>query len=407
MIKVTSLCKSFKLYKKPSDRLKELLLRRPFHSRHTVLHDLNFTVEDGEALAILGRNGAGKSTLLKILTGVLEADSGDIHLSGKLTGLLELGTGFDFNLTGLQNIRTNGLLIGMTPEEVEAKTQEIIDFSELGHYIHEPIRTYSSGMVMRLAFSISIHAQPEIFLIDEALSVGDGHFQQKCMRKIRQFRANGGSIVFVSHDLNAVKMLCDRAIVLDKGHVVANDVPEAAVNAYNKILGAQEEPESTLPTESKGYGSFEARMLSAEIKGTDSGTHIITSGEDAELSIKVKAEKDLDDVTYGIMLRDRFGQDIYGTNTHLLAQPFALKAGEEIDLVFTIPMHVAPGKYTVTLALHEGIDHTKHCYHWWDNSINFEIAGVRGHHFAGVCNLNPQFQLKPSVSSPNAEDASC
>lgn len=392
MIIVNQLSKSFKLYKKPSDRLKELVLRKPYHSRHTVLHDINFTVADGEALAILGRNGAGKSTLLKILTGVLQPDCGQIELSGKLTGLLELGTGFDFNLTGLQNIRTNGLLIGMTPEEVEQKMDAIIKFSELGHYIHEPIRTYSSGMVMRLAFSISIHADPQIFLIDEALSVGDGHFQQKCMRRIRQFRAEGGSIVFVSHDLNAVKMLCDRAIVLDKGHIAADDEPEAAVNIYNQILGASEEEEDLPQSQDQGYGSYEATIEDAELKGIDSDSHIITSGEQAELKVRIQATHTLNSVTFGLMIRDRFGQDIFGTNTHHLGHPISLQEGEQKEFRLVLPITLAPGKYTVTLALHEGADHTRHCYHWWDNAISFEIAGIRGPQFGGVCNLSPTIQ---------------
>lgn len=393
MITVDQLSKSFKLYKKPSDRLKELVLRKPYHTRHTVLNNLSFTVDDGEALAILGRNGAGKSTLLKILTGVLEPDTGTVQLSGKLTGLLELGTGFDFNLTGLQNIHTNGLLIGMSPEEIESKLEDIITFSELGHYIHEPIRTYSSGMVMRLAFSISIHAEPEIFLIDEALSVGDGHFQQKCMRKIRQFRANGGSIVFVSHDLNAVKMLCDRAIVLDKGNVVANSEPESAVNIYNQLLGTETEAEAPQVNDG-GYGTREASIEKATLTGVDSASQIITSGEDAILTALVNAKSTLESVTLGMMIRDRFGQDIFGTNTYHLDHPISLQAGEQMELCFTLPMTLAPGKYTMSLALHEGSDHTRHCYHWWDNALNFEIAGIRGPQFAGVCNLSPTVQQR-------------
>lgn len=394
MIKVSGLSKSFKLYKKPSDRLKELLFRKPFHKRHTVLHDINFTVEDGETLAILGRNGAGKSTLLKILTGVLGADVGQIELSGKITGLLELGTGFDFNLTGIQNIKTNGLLIGMTPDEVESNAASIIQFSELGNYINEPLRTYSSGMVMRLAFSISIHANPEIFLIDEALSVGDGHFQQKCMRKIREFRAAGGSIVFVSHDLNAVKMLCDRAIVLDGGHVVANDEPEAAVNIYNRLLGEFELADEPVLEKSQGYGSFEAKIIDVNFAGLDSSAHIVSSGENCKLEVTIKAFRDLADVTLGVMIRDRFGQDIYGTNTHLQERTMSLTASEELVLCFSIPMHLSAGKYTIGLALHEGIDHTVNCYHWWDSAVVFEIAGVKGLTFAGVCNLQPQLEIR-------------
>jgi lipopolysaccharide transport system ATP-binding protein len=389
MISVSHLSKSFKVYKKPSHRLKELLLRKPCHKRHVVLHDINFTVADGEALAILGRNGAGKSTLLKILTGVLEADAGEIQLSGKLTALLELGTGFDMNLTGLQNIRTNGLLIGMTPEEIEQRRQTIIDFSELGDSIDEPIRTYSSGMVMRLAFAISIHAEPDIFLIDEALSVGDGRFQQKCMRKIRQFRSEGGSIVFVSHDLNAVKMLCDRAIVLERGHVVANDEPEVAVNTYNQILGADSDVEVLSSQPENGYGSYEATIEKASLLGVDSNSTVVTSGEQTVLAVQLTAAKPIPAVTLGLMIRDRFGQDIFGTNTHHMDFSIALNKAEPANYTIQLPMLLAPGKYTITLALHEGVDHTRHCYHWWDNAISFEVAGIRGPQFGGICNLSP------------------
>lgn len=393
MINVTHLSKHFKLYNTPADRLKELLFRKTYHRSHRVLNDLSFTVGDGEALAILGRNGAGKSTLLKILTGVLLPDSGQVELSGKLTGLLELGTGFDPNLTGLQNIRTNGLLVGMTPEEIEERRETIIDFSELGHYINEPIRTYSSGMVMRLAFSIAIHADPDIFLIDEALSVGDGHFQQKCMRKIRQFRASGGSIVFVSHDLNAVKMLCDRAIVLDKGNVIANEEPEVAVNIYNQLLGGEDEGEATRPSlPQNGYGTFDVAFEDVSITGQDSDHHIVSSGEVMNLAMDISAQEQVESLTVGMMIRDRFGQDLFGTNSHHLGHEITIGKGEKKRYTFAIPMQLAPGKYTVTVALHEGMDHTRHCYHWWDNAANFEVAGIRGPLFGGICNLSPTIE---------------
>lgn len=191
MIAVNGITKRFKLYAKPSDRLKELVFGRCYHHTYTALDNVSFKVGKGEAVGILGKNGAGKSTLLKLLTGILLPDAGRIDIQGKVTGLLELGTGFDFNLSGLENITTNGLLLGMTPAEIRSLRDQIIAFAELEHYIKEPLRTYSSGMVMRLAFAIAIHANPDCFIVDEALSVGDAHFQQKCMRKIRRFRERG------------------------------------------------------------------------------------------------------------------------------------------------------------------------------------------------------------------------
>lgn len=390
MIDVRDLSKTFKLYRKPSDRLKEIILRRNYHTVHHALKGITFRVEDGETLGILGRNGAGKSTLLKILNGVLLPDSGHLAASGRITGLLELGTGFDPSLTGRQNIMANGLLIGMREDEVRAREHDIIAFSELGNFIEEPVRTYSSGMTVRLAFSIAIHAQPDIFLIDEALSVGDGHFQQKCMQAIRTFKANGGSIIFVSHDLNAVKMICDRAVVLSSGSIVTDDEPEAAVNAYNQLLGSDDEHYQEKITE-RGYGSREIEITDAYLEGSASGRACISSGEDSRIVVQAYSHKRLSNVTLGIMIRDRLGQDLFGTNTYYLGTPIQTTADTSHIFEFTFNMPLAPGKYTITLALHEGADHTRHCYHWWDNAIRFEVAGIQGATFGGLFDFRPHF----------------
>ncbi|PID42490.1 MAG: ABC transporter ATP-binding protein [Proteobacteria bacterium] len=396
MITVIGLKKRFKLYAKPVHRLKEILLRRSFHHSYEALKNVTFTVKTGETLGIIGKNGAGKSTLLKILTGVLLPDEGEIDVGGKITGLLELGTGFDFDQTGLQNILSNGLLLGMTVEEIERKREAMIAFSELGEYINEPIRTYSSGMVMRLAFSIAIHAEPKCFVVDEALSVGDGHFQQKCMRKIREFRSGGGSIIFVSHDLNAVKMLCDRALVLDSGEVVCAGSPEEAVNYYNKLMAELDGAEMVVRQQGRqalSYGNGAAEILSASITGEDSLADILSSGETARMRIEFVAHQPLDDITVGIMIRDRFGQDIYGTNSFHLGAPLSAKKDEKLVAGFSFPMDLAPGKYTVTVALHSRENHIEDCYHWNDNLLGFEVAGIRGHLFTGVCRLHPELEI--------------
>jgi lipopolysaccharide transport system ATP-binding protein len=393
MLEVENVCKEFKLYSRPWHRLKEIVLRRSFHRTHRALDNVTFRVQSGETLGILGRNGAGKSTLLKMLNGVLLPDAGQIRITGRVTGLLELGTGFDPNLSGLQNIIGNGLLLGMTRQQIDERRDAIVEFSELGPFIHEPIRTYSSGMNMRLAFSIAIHADPDTFLIDEALSVGDGHFQQKCMRRIKEFRAKGGSIIFVSHDLNAVKMICDRAIVLSGGKVVADGHPEDAVNIYNQLLGADDEDYSErAPVEQHGYGSRQAYMDGVTFIGENSQSSILASGDNGLLDVAIAADHDLDDVSLGLMIRDRFGQDIFGTNSHYLNFPIAMKAGERRTLRYRFPMRLAPGKYTITLALHDGADHTTNCYHWHDNAIGFEVAGITGTFFGGICDLAPTLE---------------
>ncbi|MGM0986226.1 MAG: ABC transporter ATP-binding protein [Pseudomonadota bacterium] len=401
MIHAQDITKHFRFYAKPSDRLREIVTRRPRHHAHQALAGVSFQVASGETLGILGRNGAGKSTLLKILTGVLLPDSGAFHIDGRITGLLELGTGFDSNLTGAQNILANGLLLGMTRQQVEDRRQAIIDFSELGSFIDEPLRTYSSGMVMRLAFAIGIHADPSCFVIDEALSVGDAHFQQKCMRRIREFRAQGGSIIFVSHDLNAVKMLCDKVIVLEGGRAVFEGEPEAGANHYNRLLAEETDLDGQAVLEAR-YGTGEVTVEACTLAGSDSGGTALSSGETAEILIDLQAHRDLDDITLGLMIRDRFGQDIFGTNTWYLGQPLAMRAGERRRCRLALEVWLAPGKYTLTLALHEGSDHTRRCYQWCDNLVRFDVAGIRGPTFGGICRLPLDCTFEP-LAPPSKE----
>ena len=399
MITVSNLGKTFKLYSRPVDRLKEVIFRRCYHYDYSALNNVSFNVKAGETLGILGKNGAGKSTLLKIISGVLMPDSGEVLINGKITGLLELGTGFDKELTGMQNIKGNGLLIGMTNEEIIQQQQQIIDFSELGSFINEPLRTYSSGMVMRLAFSIAMHARPDCFLIDEALSVGDAHFQQKCIRHITQFKQQGGAIIFVSHDLNAVKMICDHVIVLDKGTVVAEGSPEQAVNHYNMIMAQLDEQTNARQQITQNYGSLKAEILKATLSGEDSKSDIVSSGEIVNICIDIHSLEKIMDMTIGIVIRDRFGQDIYGINSNLLKQFCEFEKGKEYQATFCIPMQISPGKYTITIALHSEANHMENCYHWVDNMIRFEVAGFKKNQFSGVCNLDSGLTIDDKIEN--------
>lgn len=389
MIEVKNIWKKFKLYRKPSDRLKEIIFRKKYHTVYEALKGVSFYVDKGEVLGIIGPNGAGKSTLLKILTGILLPDRGKIHRRGKITALLELGTGFNFELTGFENIYLNGTLLGMTKDEINKKLDAIINFSELGDFIYEPLKTYSSGMIMRLAFSIAINANPDCFIIDEALAVGDAHFQQKCIKKIQDFKGQGGSIIFVSHDMNAVRLLCDRVILLNKGTVIDEGDPEKVTNSYNLLLAKLNDKDEniTLREEDKSYGTFEAKIEDVEIKGILSGTDVISSGEDCVLEIKVRAFKDINDATVGFLIRDRFGQDIFGINTSLLDKKLFFKKDNVYKLSFTFPLNIAPGKYTLTVAIHKGKLHSEGCYHWVDNIKQFQVAGFKNEMFTGLIYL--------------------
>jgi lipopolysaccharide transport system ATP-binding protein len=404
MIAVDSLSKRFKLYRSPADRLKEIVTGKKFHTDFQALRDVSFSIADGRTLGIVGQNGAGKSTLLKILTGVLLPDAGTIQVNGKITGLLELGTGFNAEMTGIDNIYMNGTLLGMSRDEIDEKRQAIIAFTELGDFIYEQLKTYSSGMTMRLAFSIAIHADPKCFVVDEALSVGDAHFQQKCMARIRRFRESGGSIIFVSHDLNAVKLLCDEAILLDRGTVVERGDPEQVVNRYNFLLSKLNDREGAVSMASqdeRSHGTSEARITAVTIKGRDSRSPLIEAGEPAIITVTIDSAADCDDVTSGILIRDRFGQDIFGTNLALSGVTgFSIRKGMRYQVTYDLLMNLGPGRYTITAAIHRTPEAGNRRLHWVDSITEFEIAGNRGDGFIGVCKLQPSVGVReePAVA---------
>lgn len=400
MLSAVNICKTFRLYNSPSDRLKEILLGSKHHRDFHALRGISFQIEPGEVLGIIGQNGAGKSTILKILTGVLIPSSGTIHLQGRITGLLELGTGFNPELTGLRNIYLNGTLLGMSNGEIQEKLELIAAFSELGDFLGQPLKTYSSGMIMRLAFSIAIHADPQAFVVDEALSVGDAYFQQKCMKKIREFKERGGTIAFVSHDVNSVKVLCDKAILLDQGLVVDEGTPEKVVKTYNFLLarkGMGEEIRRCGNEEgSNGYGNYKVEIVSVKMldeHGND--TEIFTSGAPCTIEIGLKATDSVDEVTVGILMRDRFGQDIFGTNTFNLTIPIGLQEGEIIQVKYIMDeLNLGCGKYTLTVAAHRNRDHIHECYEWVDAIKSFEVVLNPACLFIGIARLKPRVQLE-------------
>jgi ABC-type polysaccharide/polyol phosphate transport system ATPase subunit len=367
MIIVDSISKKFKLYRSPADRMKEILIRKKYHTDFQALNNVSFSVAAGETLGIIGENGAGKSTLLKILTGILLPDSGTISIDGKITGLLELGTGFNAEMTGIENIYMNGTLLNMTREEIERKKNAIIDFSELGEFIYEQLKTYSSGMVMRLAFAIAIHADPRCFVVDEALAVGDAYFQQKCMRKIIEFKDTGGSIIFVSHDMNAVKILCDAAILLQKGGIVKSGKPAEVTDLFlgiilkkmhqgesEVIINKPSEAEKSIPFAPKQVASSgDVEVVSFRIlDGQDGEVSHITSEANVKIEYEIRSLKRMEDPHYGIAIKSNLGVSIFETNTYCMKIKTApLGKGEIVKVRFAFKCNLSPGDYSICIGV--------------------------------------------------------
>ena len=412
MIKVEGISKQFKLYRSPADRLKEIFFRKQYHKDFTALDNISFEIGAGQTLGIIGQNGAGKSTLLKILSGIVIPDAGTIQVDGKVTGLLELGTGFNAEMTGLENIFMNGTLIGMTREEIDRKKQTIIDFSELGVFIHEPIKTYSSGMTMRLAFSIAIHADPKCFLVDEALSVGDAYFQQKCMRKIQEFRSSGGSIVFVSHDMNAVKTLCDTAIMLDHGHMIDHGVPKDVVDFYqNMVLKKMHQGdvpvqvqgrkgETEYKVNNSGISTGEVELVSFKIcNGNDEEISYIESEQQLKIIFEIKTLKDLSDPHYGIVIKNNLGISVFETNTYCMRMKNPpLKTHQIVKISFEMQCPLSAGDYAISLGVAEkGFNQgsfEEYLLTMQDIHILKVLSNTRAITYAGIFNMKPYVTIQ-------------
>ena len=365
-------------------------------------------------MGIVGENGAGKSTILKILTGILIPDAGTVDISGKITGLLELGTGFNAEFSGLDNIFHNATYLGLSRREIEDRLDQIVDFTELKDFIHEPIKTYSSGMVMRLAFSVAIHADPQAFVVDEALSVGDAYFQQKCMYRIKEFKENGGSIIFVSHDMNAVKVLCDQVILLDDGRCIDYGSPKDIIDLYQGMI-LKKTHQGDLPVkiskkkgggkrkkESTGIkiGTNEVELLSFKMCNADNKkiSYIVTD-EKLKIVYTVKALKNINDHHYGIMIRDKFGRSAFETNTYCMSQKTKpVNKGDVVQVCFEFYMNLFPGDYFITISTASGgwgRGQFKECLLMeYDLDMIKVIENSNDIVYSGFCNLKPKVFLK-------------
>ncbi|MEG0978201.1 MAG: ABC transporter ATP-binding protein [Bacilli bacterium] len=378
-IKIDHLTKIYQLYQKPKDRIKEAFSinkNKKYHDDFYALEDVSFEVKEGECYGIIGKNGSGKSTLLKVITGVLSPTHGQMEINGRISALLELGAGFNQEYNGIENIYLNGDIMGYSKEEMEERIPEILEFADIGDHIYQPVKTYSSGMFVRLAFAIAINVDPEILIVDEALSVGDAFFQLKCYKKFTDFKKRGKTIVFVTHDLSSVIKYCDRVMVLNEGKMIEEGGSREMVDLYKKILVNQEKVANdkknkdkeisknktdTIDTEFKSnvrlneniieYGTREAEIIELEIKDTNGNPcQMIELFQEIEISFKVKFNTEVRDPIFAFTIKNIKGTEICGTNNmYEKMDGFIAKTGDIYSVAFKQPVALQRGSYFLSL----------------------------------------------------------
>lgn len=374
----------------------------PAHAFRAV-DDVSFAVGPAEALAIMGINGAGKSTLLKLITGTVKPTAGTIAVKGRVSAMLELGLGFNPELTGRQNAYRAGGLMGFSSSEYEALLPEIETFAELGAFFDQPLRLYSSGMQARLAFAVATAVRPDVLIVDEVLSVGDAYFQHKSFNRIRQFKNAGTAILFVSHSAGDVRALCDRVLLLEAGRCVKEGPPDEVIDFYNAKIA--ERQDATLVIEQRrqrnGWiltrsGSFEASVRSVELLDEDTGQPIVTANVGQRVVIRLVAavHRDIESLVLGYMLRDRTGHVVWGSNTwHTKQSLKGLRSGEEIEFLLPFTCSLGPGSYALSHALTVAEHHALGNYEWVDNNLVFEVVNATRPHFIGAVCLDAEFRI--------------
>ena len=381
-LRVRGIGKAYKRYRHKWGRLAEWVGAGTHHQLVWALKDVSFELHEGEAVGIVGANGAGKSTLMKLIAGTIRPTMGSVEIAGRVSALLELGIGFHPEFTGRQNAEMSCHMQGIAAGEVQQLMASIEEFAEIGTYFNLPVRTYSSGMQARLAFSVATVLRPDVLIIDEALSVGDVYFQHKSFDRIRRFREQGTTLLFVSHSAAAVKTLCDRAILLDAGEVVRDEMPDDVLDYYNAMIAVRRADHEIRRTEGEGArpgtrsGSGDAVIAGFDLFSQGISVRAVRSGDPLCVHLEVAARTDLPELTVGIVIRDRFGNDIYGTNTfHLGAGRRAVRSGEAlaIDFVFDRLM-LGVGTYSIAIALHAADSHVTSNYDWWDRAAVFQVA---------------------------------
>lgn len=397
LLTVSNLGKAYRVYGSEFKRIGRWfgLPTKP-SEEHWVLKHINFAIEPGEAIGIVGQNGAGKSTLLKMITGTLQPTEGSVQVKGRIAAILELGMGFSSDLTGRQNVFHAAGLMGFSAEQIESCMDDIESFAEIGEYFDEPVRTYSSGMQMRVAFAVATAIRPEILIVDEALSVGDSYFQHKSFDRIREFQAQGTTLLIVSHDRGSIQALCNRAILLEKGTVVKDGRPEEVMDFYNALIAEKEN--ATVQLRELEDGSIQTRSGSGEANIGSVTLHnaageqieYVSVGENVSLHISTKINSAIPELVVGYLIKDRLGQPVFGTNTHHLdCKTAALEAGQTLNYAFNFAANLGVGSYSVAVALHTTDSHLSRNYEWVDLTLVFTVVNISQSEFVGLAWLPP------------------
>ena len=400
-IKITNLTKIYKLYARNRDRLKDSLglSKKAAYKEHYALKNVDMEVKTGESVGIIGVNGSGKSTILKIITGVLNPTSGDVQINGRISALLELGAGFNMEYTGLENVYLNGTMMGFTRKEIDERLQDILDFADIGDFVHQPVKTYSSGMFVRLAFAVAINIDPEILIVDEALSVGDVFFQAKCYHKFEEFKKMGKTILFVSHDLTSIAKYCDRVVLLNKGVKLAEGNPKDMVNMYKKLLVHQLDEETLEDVSGKSaigeksedtkawknnfevnqavtdYGERQAEIVDfAIIDQYGAYSSIIEKGSVYKVKAKIHFHETVKNPIFTITIKNKQGTDITGTNTMFeRIETGTVNAGETRVVTYEQQMNLQGGDYLLSLGCTGYVGDNFVVYHRLYDLVSFNV----------------------------------
>lgn len=416
-ISVNHVSKMYKLYDRPMDRLKESLglSRQKRYKEHYALRDVSFQVKRGETVGIIGTNGSGKSTILKIITGVLNPTAGEVQVNGRISALLELGAGFNPEYSGLENVYLNGTMIGFSREEIDQKLDDIIAFADIGEFIHQPVKTYSSGMFVRLAFAVAINIEPEILIVDEALSVGDVFFQAKCYKKFEDFKKMGKTILFVSHDLGSIGKYCDRVVLLNRGEKLQEGLPKAMVDLYKKVLvGLEDDSQEanriqTMETEqgegtwkrpfeinpnALDYGDGKARIIDFVL--TDQNgvpSNAIEKGTEFAVKMKVRFQETVQEPIFAFSIKNLQGTEITGTNTLFeKADVTPKQKGQVCEITFQQEMNLQGGEYLLSLGCTGYVNGEFMVFHRLYDICNITVVSTKN--TVGFYDMNSRVSVK-------------